>query len=87
MPAYTCLMPPKPPKKPQPDQVQLEQEWYRIGLTGPARKALVEAKLYKVSDLRRITLQELTALPGMSKSAVKRIQVIMSAKKISFASH
>jgi hypothetical protein len=27
-------MPPKPPKKPQPDQVQLEQEWYRIGLTG-----------------------------------------------------
>jgi DNA-binding Xre family transcriptional regulator len=48
---------------------------------------LVEAKLYKVSDLRRITLQELTGLPGMSKSAVKRIQVIMSAKKISFSSH
>jgi hypothetical protein len=87
MPAYTYFMAPKTPKKPEPDQVQLEAEWYRIGLTAPARKALVEAKLYKVSDLRKITLEELTAIKGMSKSAVKRIQVIMAAKKIPFANH
>ena len=73
--------------KPQPDQDQLESEWYKIGLTGPARKALVEAKLYKVSDLRKVTLQQLNSLPGMSKSSVARIQVIMKAKKILFASH
>ena len=69
------------------DQAKLEAEWYKIGLTGPARKALVDAKLYKVSDLRKITLQELIGLHGMGKSSVARIQVIMKAKKISFAVH
>jgi len=72
--------------KPKPDQEQLEYEWAKIGLSGPARRALVEAKLYKVSDLRKITLDELNSLHGMGKSSVARIQVIMKAKKILFAS-
>ena len=61
-----------------------DQEWQKIGLAAPARRALVDAKLYKVSDLRKITLAELTALHGMGKSAIARIKVIMEAKKISF---
>jgi hypothetical protein len=61
-----------------------DQEWQKIGLAAPARKALVDAKLYKVSDLRKITLAELTAMHGMGKSAIARIKVIMEAKKISF---
>lgn len=69
---------------PAEQQEALEVEWYRIGLTAPARKALVEAKLYKVSDLRKITLEELQAISGVSKSAIARIQVIMRAKKINF---
>jgi DNA-directed RNA polymerase alpha subunit len=62
----------------------LESEWLKIGLSAPARRALVEAKLYKVSDLRRISLAELTSLHGLGKSAIARIKVIMAAKKISF---
>lgn len=62
----------------------LEQEWFQIGLAGPARRALVNAKLYKVSDLRKISLDDLTAMHGMGKSAIARIRVIMDAKKISF---
>lgn len=62
----------------------LEQEWFRIGLAAPARRALVNAKLYKVSDLRKISLDELQALHGMGKSAVARIRVIMDGKKMSF---
>jgi hypothetical protein len=62
----------------------LESEWYQIGLSGPARRALVEAKLYKVSDLRKITLAELTAMRGVQKSSVARIREIMDAKKIQF---
>jgi len=69
---------------PAEQQEALEVEWFRIGLTAPARKALVEAKLYKVSDMRKISLQELEAIQGISKSAIARIQVIMRAKKISF---
>ena len=45
----------------QKNQAKLEAEWFKIGLTAPARKALVEAKLYKVSDLRKISLDELDA--------------------------
>lgn len=62
----------------------LDSEWRKIGLTAPARKALVDAKLFKVSDLRKITLTELTELEGMSKSSIARIKVIMNAKRISF---
>lgn len=69
------------------DQAKLEAEWRKIGISGPARKALVDAKLYKVSDLRKVTLQELTELQGMGKSSIARIQVIMRAKKIFFTTH
>jgi len=65
-------------------QEELERDWKQIGLTGPARKALVEAKLYKVSDLRKVTAAELLAIPGVSRSAIARIKVIMNAKKIRF---
>ena len=62
----------------------LELEWFKIGLSGPARRALVDAKLYKVSDLRKVSLGELQAMHGMGKSSVARIREIMDAKKISF---
>jgi hypothetical protein len=76
--------PPKPGSSSPDKYSSLESEWRKIGLAAPARKALVEAKLYKVSDLRKISLEELTALHGMGKSAIARLKVIMEAKKISF---
>jgi hypothetical protein len=63
---------------------QLDVEWRQIGLASPARRALVDAKLYKVSDLRKISLSELASLHGMGKSAISRIVEIMAAKKIKF---
>jgi len=74
----------KPSKQSQKDQDALEAEWLKIGLPGPARRALVQAKLHKVSDLRKISLEELAELPGMGKSSIARIKVIMAAKKIRF---
>jgi hypothetical protein len=61
-----------------------DTEWRRIGLTAPSRRALVDAKLYRVSDLRRLTEAQLNALGGLGKSAIARIKVIMHAKKITF---
>jgi DNA repair protein RadC len=69
------------------DYDALDGEWKKIGLSGPARRALVDAKLYKVSDLRKITLQELESLHGLGKSSIARIKVIMNAKKIRFNQH
>jgi DNA repair protein RadC len=63
---------------------EIDEEWRAIGLAAPARKALVDAKLYKVSDLRKISLEELTSLHGMGKSAIARLKVVMHGKKITF---
>ena len=63
---------------------RLDQEWREYNIAAPARRALVDAKLYKVSDLRKISLAELEGLHGMGKSAVARLKVLMNAKKIKF---
>ena len=62
----------------------MDADWRKIGLPAPARRALIDAKLYKVSDLRNITLDDLIAMHGMGKSAVARIRTIMDAKGIRF---
>ena len=62
----------------------LDEEWLRIGLARPARDALVEARLYRVSDMRKVRLQDVAALHGMGKSALARLRQIMDAKKIRF---
>lgn len=64
----------------------LDREWREYKIAAPARRALVDAKLYKVSDLRKISLSELEQLHGMGKSAVARLKVLMNAKKIKFRS-
>ena len=83
----------KPSKNPKPlapnpndpsSYDAFDAEWRAIGLTGPARRALVDARLYKVSDLRKLTEEQLTGLHGLGKSAVARVKVIMNAKKICF---
>jgi hypothetical protein len=66
------------------DYEEFDGEWRKIGLATPARRALVDAKLYKVSDLRKISLDDLAALHGMGKSAIARIKQIMDAKGIRF---
>jgi hypothetical protein len=76
------------PSKPNPKDPSsyeaFDGEWRKIGLSGPARRALVDAKLYRVSDLRKISLEKLTSLHGMGKSAIARLKVVMNGKKIKF---
>ncbi len=68
----------------KPEYEGHDDEWRTIGLAAPARRALVEAKLYRVSDLRRVTARELASLHGMGKSAIARLRVIMYARKMAF---
>ena len=63
---------------------KLDREWREYKIAAPARRALVDARLYKVSDLRKISQTELENLHGMGKSAVARLKVLMNAKKIKF---
>lgn len=79
------ITPPTPGETFDMDRYEsFDAEWRKIGLSAPARRALVDAKLYKVSDLRKISSEELDALHGMGKSSIARIKVIMRAKKIQF---
>ncbi len=61
-----------------------DAEWRKIGLSAPSRRALVDAKLYKVSDLRKMTSDQLDNLHGLGKSSIARIKVIMHGKRIQF---
>ena len=63
---------------------KLDGEWRKAGLAAPARRALVDAKLYKVSDLRKISVEDLSQLHGMGKSAIARLKNLMHAKGINF---
>ena len=76
------------PLAPNPDDPSsydaFDGEWRAIGLSGPARRALVNAKLYKISDLRKITSAEIDQMHGIGKSAIARVKQIMEAKKIRF---
>ena len=63
---------------------RLDQEWRDYDIAAPARRALVDAKLYKVSDLRKIKQTDLEQLPGLGKSVIARLKVLMNAKKIKF---
>jgi 2-polyprenyl-3-methyl-5-hydroxy-6-metoxy-1,4-benzoquinol methylase len=63
---------------------RLDQEWREYEIAAPARRALVDARLYKVSDLRKISQSDLEQLPGLGKSVIARLKVLMDAKKIKF---
>lgn len=76
---------PKPGETTDMDAYEpFDAEWRKIGLSAPSRRALVDAKLYKVSDLRKITSAELDQLHGLGKSSIARIKVIMHGKRIQF---
>jgi hypothetical protein len=47
-----------------------DAEWLEIGLSAPARRALVSANILKTSDLGKFTLEEIRDLHGMGKSAL-----------------
>ena len=63
---------------------RLDQEWREYDIAAPARRALVDAKLYKVSDLRKIKQTDLEQIPELGKSVIARLKVLMNAKKIKF---
>ena len=54
---------------------KLDQEWREYNIAAPSRRALVDAKLSKVADLRKSSLAELEDVHGMGKSAVARLKV------------
>ena len=61
-----------------------DQAWVELGLASPARRALVNAKLLKLSDLKKITRADLAACHGMGPSAIKILDAEMKSKGWTF---
>jgi hypothetical protein len=64
--------------------VILDTFWKSIKISAPARRALVDKKLLKLSDLKKISEKELNALHGMGPNALAILKKEMKKKKISF---
>jgi hypothetical protein len=57
----------------------VDGEWREIGLAAPARRALIDDGLYKITDLRKASLAALKELHGMGPNAIRIL--IAEAKK------
>ena len=57
----------------------VDGEWRETGLAAPARRALIDDGLYKVTDLRKVSLAALKELHGMGPNAIRIL--IAEAKK------
>ena len=64
---------------------KLESYWKAIGIAAPARRALVDAKLLTITDLKKITETKLIELHGMGPNALRILKAEMKRRKISFA--
>ena len=58
--------------------------WVEIGLAAPARRALIDEGLYKVSDLRKYSLDAIKDLHGMGPNAIRILITAMKKSDISF---
>ncbi len=75
---------------PAQDEVDLEcyasvdQAWVELGLGAPARRALIDDGLFKLSDLRKTSLAAIKELHGMGPNAIRILTTEMKKADLSF---
>jgi hypothetical protein len=62
----------------------VEQEWVEIGLGAPARRALIDDGLFKLSDLRKTSLAAVKELHGMGPNSIRILIGEMKKADLSF---
>ena len=63
---------------------KLDRYWKSLGIAAPARRGLVENKLYKLSDLKKISRVQFLKIHAIGPSATKVIEREMRSHKIGF---
>lgn len=58
--------------------------WKALGLGAPARRALVNEKILKVSDLAKFTQVQIEALHGMGPSTMPKLLAAMKTEGVKF---
>ena len=62
----------------------VDEVWVELGLAAPARRALIDEGLYKVSDLRKYSLDAIKDLHGMGPNAIRILITAMKKSDINF---
>lgn len=63
---------------------QRDQVWKAAGLSAPARRGLVDAKILKVKDLARFTQNEIEAIHGIGKTSMPKLAAAMKQNGVIF---
>jgi hypothetical protein len=61
-----------------------DEVWKALGLGAPARRALVNEKILKVSDLAKFTQAQIETLHGMGPSTMPKLLAAMKAEGVKF---
>ena len=62
----------------------VDGNWRELGLAAPARRALIDEGYYKLSDLRKTSLDEIKSLHGMGPNAIRLLASEMKKRDLSF---
>ena len=62
----------------------VDGNWRELGISAPARRALIDEGYYKLSDLRKTSLDEIKSLHGMGPNAIRILVNEMKKKDLSF---
>jgi predicted KAP-like P-loop ATPase len=58
--------------------------WRELGLSAPARRSLIDDGHYKLSDLRKVSLDAIKDLHGMGPNAIRILTTAMKKADLSF---
>jgi len=64
---------------------KLDAYWKNLGVSAPARRALIDAKLMKTSELKKISEIKFMELHGLGPKAASVIKKDMKKLKIAFS--
>ena len=62
----------------------VDQVWVELGLAAPARRALIDDGLFKLSDLRKTSLAAIKDLHGMGPNAIRILVTEMKKADLAF---
>ncbi len=63
---------------------EVDGVWRELGLAAPARRALIDDGYYKLSDLRKPSLDSIKDLHGMGPNAIRILTTAMKKADLSF---
>ena len=65
---------------------EVDQEWLAMGISAPARRALIDEGFYTISDLRKASLAALKELHGVGPNVIRILVSEMKKNDIQFRS-